>query len=206
MSIITDKYFFNGSANITINDTTTHSQLDTINNILSNGVVISQSISSNLKADVNVINSVNVSDTTVSNELVTLNNKLDTILTNLNEINISISKGIALQTATVISPNNTAVYPIVGPVKVYGFYMAQRNETSSQTCFFYDSTSGVTNETIPKQAVYMPDNREQEVVYPGNGYIEFLNGVAVRVIADLNYTSTATPSRLTMCVIFYTPI
>jgi hypothetical protein len=96
MSIITDKYFFNGSANIVMNDTTTHSKLDTINNILSNGIVVSQSISSNLNANVNVINSVDVSDTSVQSELIALNDKIDTVLTKLNEIDISIRKGISL--------------------------------------------------------------------------------------------------------------
>jgi hypothetical protein len=84
--------------------------------------------------------------------------------------------------------------------------MVQRNETSSQSFFFYDATSGVTNNTVPKQSFYMPDNRAQEVVYPGNGYIEFLNGVAVRVIANIDHTSTAAPNVLTMCVIFYTTL
>ena len=114
------------------------------------------------------------------------------------------TQGLEMQVATVLSPGNTADYPIVGACRVYGVFFAH-GSTNEQNLALYDATSGVFPATTRKFSI-MTAAGDLALVLPGGGYVSFSNGVAVRSTTTQDPTSTTGSSSDTMALIFYRPV
>jgi len=110
--------------------------------------------------------------------------------------------GLEMQAAVVESPNNTAVYPIAAPCRVYGIYFSHDNGALLQSLALYDSTAGVTSASTPKISLMLPSGKTHDDFGTGN-YLAFSSGVAVRCVAAISPSSTTSPSANTQAVIIY---
>jgi hypothetical protein len=110
--------------------------------------------------------------------------------------------GLEVQAAVVESPNDTAVYPIAAPCRVYGVYFSHDNGTLLQSLALYDSTSGVTNASTSKISLMLPSGKTHDDFGTGN-YLAFSSGVAVRCVAAISPSATTAPSANTHAVIIY---
>jgi pyrimidine deaminase RibD-like protein len=110
-------------------------------------------------------------------------------------------EGQEMQVATILSPGNTAEYPIVGACRLYGVYFAH-GSTNEQNLALYDATSGVVPATARKFSI-MAAAGDLTMVVPGGGYISFANGVGIRSTTTENPTSTSSSSTDTMALLFY---
>jgi hypothetical protein len=110
-------------------------------------------------------------------------------------------EGIEMQVATILSPTNTAEYPIVGACRVYGVYFAH-GSTNEQNLSLYDATSGVVPATARKFSI-MTAAGDLTMVVPGGGYVSFASGVGIRSTTTENPTSTSNSSTDTMALLFY---
>jgi hypothetical protein len=110
-------------------------------------------------------------------------------------------EGLEMQVATILSPNNTATYPITAACRVYGVYYAHAS-SNTQNLALYDATSGVVSGSTRKFSL-MAAAGDLTMVVPGGGYVSFSNGVAVRSTTTVNPSSTSGSSTDTMAVVFY---
>jgi hypothetical protein len=110
--------------------------------------------------------------------------------------------GLEVQAAVVESPNDTAVYAIAAPCRVYGIYFSHDNGALLQSLALYDSTAGVTNASMPKISLMLPSGKTHDDFGTGN-YLAFSSGVAVRCVAAISPSSTTAPSANTQAVIIY---
>jgi hypothetical protein len=111
------------------------------------------------------------------------------------------TEGLEMQVATILSPNNTATYPIVGACRVYGVFFAH-GSTNEQNLALYDETSGVVPATARKLSLMLGAG-DVTMVVPAGGYISFANGVAVRSTTTQDPTSAVGSSSDTMALLFY---
>ena len=110
-------------------------------------------------------------------------------------------EGLEMQVAEVLSPGNTADYPIAAACRVYGVYFAH-GSTNEQNLALYNATSGVVPASTRKLSI-MTAAGDLTMVVPGGGYLSFDNGVAVRSTTTQDPTSTNGSSSDTMALIFY---
>jgi hypothetical protein len=110
-------------------------------------------------------------------------------------------EGLEMQVATILSPNNTASYPVVGACRLYGVYFAH-GSTNEQNVALYDATSGVVPATARKFSL-MAAAGDLTMVVPGGGYVAFANGIGLRSTTTQDPTSTSGSSSDTVALLFY---
>jgi len=156
-----------------------------VSGTISNAVEVSQWDANSLNATVVQAGTVNISSASA------LDCSAATVTT----------QGLEMQVATVLSPGDTADYPIVGACRVYGVYFAH-GSTNEQNLALYDATSGVVPATATKFSI-MTAAGDLALVLPGGGYVSFANGVGLRSTTTQDPASTTGSSSDTMALIFY---
>jgi hypothetical protein len=155
---------------------------------------VAQSTASNLNATVTQAGTVTVTGTVSQADP----SALHATVTQAGTVS---TEGLEMQVATILSPNNTASYPVVGACRVYGVFFAH-GSTNEQNLALYDATSGVVPATARKMSLMLGAG-DVTMVVPGGGYVVFADGIGLRSTTTQDPTSTVGSSSDTVALLFY---